>query len=194
MEQEILYRMGNDDQNALTIIYQRYWEQLYKVAVDILKDEETAEDVIHDVFVNIWNIRKKIQIQTSLRSYLQSCVRYACYEKIRKQKHNAHVELTTASPDLTYLTHCTMELKELQKKLEDTLNTMPRKSQFIFRMSRDEDMSYIEIAKKMNLSIKSIEYHISKVLRELRNAIMIVILLSLFDCWSNGLFLFLVQY
>lgn len=190
MENELLRNMSNGDQHALTIIYQRYWENLYKIALHIVKDEETAEDVIHDVFVNIWTCRKKLQIKTSLGSYLQSSVKYKCFEKLRRSKRNVHVELTEETSNLSIYNHCTIEFNELQSKLDAIIDAMPIKSKHIFRLSRDENMSYFEISKKMNLSVKSIEYHISKVIRQLRSEFPFLTIVYAVILWSKDIYMF----
>lgn len=174
MEAENLRRLRNGEQSALSNIYQQYWEELYQLSFQLIKDQQIAEDTIHDVFVNIWNIRKKLTIQTSLKSYLYTCVRYECYRVLRKRHKTKTIPLEEQTNYLLAEESCHLELKDLQKKLESILNTLPVKSQRIFHLSRNEEMSYNEIAEKMNLSSKSIEYHISKALKKLKGAFLIL--------------------
>lgn len=177
MEIENLRRLRNGEQKALSIIYQQYWEELYDLSFKILKDSEYAEDVVHDVFVNIWNIREKLNIQSSLKSYLCTCVRYECYRILRKKQKNKFVNIDEDTIEIIGEQSCPIELQELQLKLDIAFNSLPMKSQNIFNLSRNEELSYIEIAERMNLSSKSVEYHISKVLKKLKGALKVITLL-----------------
>lgn len=174
MEVENLRRLRNGEQSALSAIYQQYWEELYDLSFQILKHQELAEDAIHDVFVNIWNIRKKMDIQISLKSYLKTCVRYECYRILRRNQKTKFVTIDEESSHLISEENCPIELHELQLELNLILNSLPIKSQIIFNLSRNEELSYIEIAERMNLSSKSVEYHISKVLKKLKGVLKIM--------------------
>lgn len=175
MEVEKLRRLRNEQQSALSAIYQQYWEELYDLSFQILKNQELAEDAIHDVFVNIWNIRKKLDIQISLKGYLKTCVRYECYRVLRYNQKTKFVTIDDESSHLICEDNSAIELHELQLELNLVLKTLPLKSQIIFNLSREEELSYLEIAERMNLSSKSVEYHISKVLKKLKGVLKIMI-------------------
>ena len=76
--------MKEDDQQAFTILYQRYWESLFITAVKALRGKQEAEDVLQDVFLSFWNRRKELNIEGSLVAYLQTSIRYKAIHYIEK--------------------------------------------------------------------------------------------------------------
>lgn len=177
-EADLKRRLQSGDKEALSQIYFLYWESFYDTAVFLLKDTCQAEDVVHDVFLAVWNARKRITIQTSLKAYLSQSIRYECYRVLKERRRYVVYEDKEneqgANSVLEYF-----DSVELKDKIHKTLNKMPSKSQRIFQLSREKDLTYSEIAEKMGLTTKAVEYHISKVLRALRNAIYILLILFL---------------
>lgn len=175
---ELINRLKSGDKEALSQIYFLYWESFYDKAVYLLKNSHQAEDVVHDVFLAFWNAHKRINVQTSLEAYLSQSIRYECYRILKER--NRFVDSEDNQKE--YGTNSVLEhfdFVELSDQIRDTLNKMPSKSQKIFHLSREKDLSYSEIAQQMGLTTKAVEYHISKVLRALRNAIYIILILFL---------------
>lgn len=177
-EIEIIKRLKLGDKEALSQIYFLYWERFYDTATYLLKSSHQAEDVVHDVFLAFWNARKRIHVQTSLEGYLSQSVRYECYRILKERRRYVdpehHQEELCTNSVLEYF-----DFVELSNQVRTTLEKMPVKSQKIFQLSREKDLTYREISQKMGLTTKAVEYHMSKVLRALRNAIYIMLILFL---------------
>lgn len=177
-ETELIRRLQSGDKEALSQIYFLYWESFYDTAVYLLKNTHQAEDVVHDVFLAFWNARKRITVQTSLKGYLSQSVRYECYRLLKERNRyidsEYHQKEYSTDSDLQKL-----EAEELTAQVRTILSKMPSKSQKIFQLSREKELTYNEIARKMGLTTKAVEYHISKVLRALRKAIYIILILFL---------------
>lgn len=177
-DKELFRRVQLGDKEALSQIYFLYWESFYDTALYLLKDSYRAEDVVHDVFLAFWNARKRITVQTSLKAYLSQSVRYECYRILKERNRyvdsdNSQNEQASNSLEEYF------DSLELSDKIHSVLNKMPLKSQKIFQLSREKDLTYSEIAQKMGLTTKAVEYHMSKVLRALRNAIYIMLIILL---------------
>lgn len=177
-ETAMIKRLKSGDKEALSQVYFLYWEKFYDTAMYILRNSHQAEDVVHDVFLAFWNARKRIHVQTSLEAYLSQSVRYECYRILKERSRYVDAECNQkelgANPVFEHF-----DFVELSNQVRTILNKMPVKSQKIFQLSREKDLTYREIAQKMGLTTKAVEYHMSKVLRALRNAIYIMFILFL---------------
>ena len=80
---ELMDRIRSGDDMALKLIYDKYWNQLFNSAYNILHDQQACEDIIQDIFINFWNKRDVIEIRVSLKSYLFASTRYEVYRQVR---------------------------------------------------------------------------------------------------------------
>ncbi|RNL90710.1 RNA polymerase sigma-70 factor [Sinomicrobium pectinilyticum] len=151
-------------------IYNRYWQKLLAISFSILQDREAAKDVVQDVFIRIWIKRGELDIE-NVNAYLHQAVKLKCFEYLRKNKINQKL-----LDRVNHILHANdveeaMNLKETQSILQKSIQSIPAKSLAIFRMSRDDSMSNREIAEKMQISRKAVEYHITVSLKHLRKLI-----------------------
>lgn len=171
-DDEIIQRLKKDDKKALTLIYNAYWKPLFLSSYNLLKNKELCEEIIQDVFVDLWNNRGKIQIQISLKSYLYACTRYKVFAQFRKQKmirvelyEDLEKKFQYATPE-TKIMH-----KELVAQVDAVVETLPKKCKNVYKLSRHEQLSHKEIAKKLKISTKTVENHIGFALKVLRGAL-----------------------
>lgn len=166
----IVNRLRDGDKAALTELYNTYWELLFISAQNVLKDREKCEDIIQDVFMNIWQNRKKLVINISLKSYLYACVRYQVFHQFRKNKDNIQVEFFNNLD--TRFQHATPETEmmheELVQQITSIIKSFPKKRQLVYKLSREEQLSHKEIAERLNISTKTVENHITKSLQTIR--------------------------
>jgi len=178
---EIMQGLGRGDKKALTVLYSNYWKVLYVSSYNLLKDKEVCEEIVQDVFVDIWNKRKDIEIKVSLKSYLYACVRYKVFSQFRTNKIR-RVELFE---DLDRrIQYTTPETKIMHDELKDHVNliveSLPEKCKRVYVLSRNEQLSHKEIADQLGISVKTVENHITNALRVLRAALGQVLFLALF--------------
>lgn len=166
---KILKSLKKGDKRALTELYDSYWKLLFISAHNILKDKELCEEIIQDIFIELWNNREKLQIKISIKSYLYACVRYKVFAEFRKNKVT-NVELFE---DLNQrFQYATPETKMLHDELVEQINlivkTLPKKCQEVYVLSRNKQLSHKEIAEKLGISTKTVENHITLALKVLR--------------------------
>lgn len=170
-DEELFYQVRCNSEIAFDELYNRYWDKLFIAAIRPLRSTEDAEEVVHDVFLNIWKLRSQIQINKSLNHYLAAAVKFNVINRLRKhrrrelllgQKNNKeeYEEDTTGN----YIRE-----RELIAELEEQVKKLPEKCQLVFRMSREENLKSHEIAEKMGVSVNTVDSHLSKALRLLRN-------------------------
>ena len=85
-DKTLIKRLSEDNDLALTEIYNTYWKLLYASAFNVLKNKQLSEDVVQNVFISLWNNRKQLEIKVSLKSYLYACTRYQVFAVIRKNE------------------------------------------------------------------------------------------------------------
>ena len=159
---------GNE--SAFEMIFKAYYQPLCRYAYSFLEDREEAEEVVQSSFITVWEKRKSIDIQTSLKSYLYRMVRNGClnvikHEKVKKQ-HAAH-ELAVA--DVSYESVSQkVYATELETKISEAMKVLPEQCRLVFQLSRFEELKYQEIADQLKISVKTVENHMGKALKIMR--------------------------
>ncbi|MEI7588249.1 MAG: RNA polymerase sigma-70 factor [Chitinophagia bacterium] len=176
---ELLIRLQEDDQYAFTSIYNKYWKNLYAVAYSILKDKTICEDIVQDIFINVWNKRKSIAIKVSLKAYLTSSVKYEVFRQLKKKIEALEI-VDDLLIDPNNSAQENMEYKELLVHINNVVNKLSTKCREVFILSREKELSHKEIAVIRNISTKTVENHIGKALGSLKDVIGYNILIFLF--------------
>jgi RNA polymerase sigma-70 factor (family 1) len=177
---DLLAALCTDDEGSFTEIYQRYCYQLFTVAYRKLNNREAAEELVQDLFENLWNRRASHEIE-QLKQYLFSALRYRIINYIKAQQVRAGYELycrlTGARADTT--TEDSLAHGELRAALLAGMRKLPTKTREIFQLSRLEQYSVAEISGRVNLSEKTVEYHLTKSLKLLRGYLRDFLVLAL---------------
>jgi RNA polymerase sigma-70 factor (ECF subfamily) len=162
-----LIKQGNEE--AFKVFYERFWSKLYLLAKNILQSEEDAEEVVHDVFLTLWEKSSAIKIQFTLESYLAAMTKYACLKLLARSKRSAPIIRLDQTVDLQdHSTEQWLDFDDLRHELEKCITDLPQKCQEIFRYSREKGLSDKEIAEKMNISVNTVRTQIYRALRKLK--------------------------
>ena len=160
-----LVKKGNE--LAFNQLFDRYWESLTARAFKVLKNRESAQDVVQELFANLWLKRSSLEID-HMASYLSGAIKFRTLNHISKQKMSM-VELDFVESFLSLNTpEDLLAFQELDNSVREAINQLPDQCQRIFKMSRFDHMSNKEIAGKLNLSVSTVENHISNAIRLLR--------------------------
>lgn len=183
----LLKRLKEDDESALTTIYNKYWKPLYNSAFNVLKNKELSEDVVQNIFISLWNNRKKLTIKVSLKSYLYTSTRYQVFAIIRKNKSISHIQLLDDLDNRIKRTSPETELmfKELVAQINTVVDSLPDKCRKVYKLSREKQLSHKEISLELNISTKTVENHISKALKTLKASLGYLADIFLFFLLSN---------
>ncbi|MBD1422406.1 RNA polymerase sigma-70 factor [Sphingobacterium chuzhouense] len=158
--------LKKDDSKAFSTIYDRYASLMYQFAYNILQDEEECTDVIQDIFVWFWTNRRHLKI-SKLKGYLIAAVKYRVLRIISTSRRREAI-LNTVPFQEVLLIEDPLEIKELKLIIAEFVNTLPPKAQKIFRLSREQYKTNKEIATEMNISEKTVENHMTSILKKLR--------------------------
>jgi RNA polymerase sigma-70 factor (ECF subfamily) len=152
-------------------LYRRYWEGLFVTAAKTLRGKDEAADVVQDVFLSLWNRRKELNIQGSIAAYLHTCVRYKCINYIEKNITRRDYLLLLTEVEINNFpasAESNLVLKEMQETISKTVSKMPPKMQEVYKLSRQEHLSYKEIAEYMSISVETVKKHIQHALNLIR--------------------------
>jgi RNA polymerase sigma-70 factor (ECF subfamily) len=169
-EKEVLETIQSSNESAFEMIFKAYYQPLCRYAYSFLEDKEDAEEVVQSAFITVWEKRKSIDIQTSLKSYLYRMVRNGCLNVIKhekvKQQHVAHeLAVTEVSYDsVSQKVYAT----ELETKITESMKALPEQCRLVFQLSRFEELKYQEIADQLQISVKTVENHMGKALKIMR--------------------------
>lgn len=134
---------------------------------------EDARDLIHDLFVKLWENRKQLAISSNLKTYLYLLVRHRIIDKIRK--NITREEYADGLKYLRYAYHNSIEqkiyLKELEDTIEKSLNELSPRVKEIYQMSRVEELSIKEIAEKLGLAEQTVKNQLSTALKHLQKVL-----------------------
>ena len=135
-----------------------------------MPDNDTAKEIAHDVFLNLWGKRETVDSSTSLKSYLFTSVYNRCMNYIRDQrKFNKDDQIfDIIEQEAQEMPHDHLETQELESRIIEALGSLPTRCKEIFMLSRFEGISYAEIAERLGISVKTVETQMSKALRILR--------------------------
>src|SRR5690606_37259406 len=165
-ETEALHRLAKGDENALAMIYHRYWKPLYIQAYNILKDRMVCEDIIQELFLQLWRKRDTLNITHTLQGSLSAATRYQVFNYIKKTPKREflfeHLE-ERMSAGAGFL----IEEKDLHEHINEIVSRLPEKCRLIYKLSREEYLPHKEIAARLHISIKTVENQLTIALRRL---------------------------
>ncbi|WP_448635390.1 RNA polymerase sigma-70 factor [Pedobacter panaciterrae] len=168
-DSELIHLLQQDDEQALSALYLRYWDKLLSVACHRLDDPEGAEEVVQDIFFALWKRRASLDIKYTLSTYLAVAVKYRIINLMDKQYRLRNKEKLL--PPIVEIEPSAEEYifeRELWERIEASIKQLPAKCQIVFRMSREKGMSNKQIASELDIAEKTVEAHMSKALRDIR--------------------------
>jgi len=169
-EKELLCLMAQDDKAAFTELYDRFWKKLFVIAFNRIKDKQSAEDVVHDVFTSLWNNRAQVKID-QLENYLAVAIRYSVFSTIKKKTRTKQVEQHLSLSSIVEMpVETSLHYKKILELVKTEVEHLPEKCRIIFKYSRDAGMPVKEIARQLNLSPKTVENQLGKAIRQLKLA------------------------
>ncbi|HEY0245281.1 MAG TPA: RNA polymerase sigma-70 factor [Mucilaginibacter sp.] len=170
---QLIRLLKEDSETAFAEIYKRYAKSLADFTASKLFNLEDAQDIIHDLFVRLWEDRKQLNITSNLKTYLFTIARYRIIDKIRKNVTRQEYSDMLQSLSSAYQSSIEQEItsKELQQTILKSLNQLSPKVKEIYILSREENLSISEIATKLQLSEQTVKNQLSTALAHLRKSL-----------------------
>jgi RNA polymerase sigma-70 factor (ECF subfamily) len=176
-ERDLFNRIKNSDKEAFEIIFREYFHVLHEYAIFYIGNPQLAEDIVQDVFIKIWDSRDRLGIHSSLKGYLyrsvhNHCIQYIRHKKVEKNHHalqKAKLEEAILMNRLFFESGISKLFEnDIESLVDEAISDLPGKTREIYILSRHKYLSNKEISKKVKLTEKSVEYHITRALEFLR--------------------------
>lgn len=171
-EVELAELLRQDEELAFREIYVRYWDKLYVIACKRLNNPVDAEEVVQDIFCNLWRKRKEFILSKGFSNYFAVAVKFEVINRLAKRARQAiyKKKAVTEFTETDFSTLNIIALNELKDQLQQSLETLPKKCRMVFRLKYEKDYSQHQIAEALNISEKTVEAHLSKARKTLRGS------------------------
>lgn len=166
----LIDKVNFDERKGFALIYQQYWEDLYRFIIRILPDEDETKDVVQQSFISLWEARERISELKSIKAFLFVIARNIAFKQLKiKLRHNEFIdEYVHYFAEVSNALEAHLDTKDLKTLLQEEINRLPEKMREVFILSREEHLSYKEIAERLNISDKTVKKQISNALKLLR--------------------------
>ena len=166
-------QIANGDHGAYEALFKEHYRPLCAFAFQYVKSSDDAEEVVQDLFVKLWQDRKKLNITSSLKAYLFTAVRNRSLNAINKLKRNEALSDEMVDIDQNLPTGQAGEVDEDEEEMRNArvrsaIEQLPEMRRKVFKMSRFDGLKYREIAEKLGISIKTVENQMGSALKTLR--------------------------
>lgn len=156
-------------------IFDQYYPMLFHLGKEYLQDEDEAKEVAQNAFVKLWEIRESLSNESNIRNFLYTIAKNNCLNCIKRREVLAvhhdrmkYLEMHFNYEALDRMDHNYLEFSELKEKIEEAISSLSENCRRVFYMSRFEDKSNKEIAEELDVTVKTVEAHMTKALKYLR--------------------------
>ena len=165
-----------EDRNEINIhsiedyenVFRTYYNGLCRYASTWIDNREDAEEIVQTVFVKLWEKREDRIIEISIKSYLYKSVYHSALNYLKHQKIKRQYMEMNKQGELAPNASENLQTKELRHKINAAINALPEQCRLVYKLSRFENLKYKEISNVLNISIKTVENHMGKALRLMR--------------------------
>ena len=182
-DKHLIDEIKKGNEKAFVDLYEQYWQKLYFVCYSKINSKEETEDIIQELFVELWNRRDKIEIRTSVAAYLFTALKYKIYRLIDSRNKNRQNIINVQEEELFGSENSTdkrLLFDELYSLIEQNIEKLPKKCKLVFKLSRKENLTASQISSKLNISQNTVENQITKAKKIIRLELQKVFTLILF--------------
>lgn len=170
LDKNIVDALRQGDEQVFETIFRTYYERLCNYANTILNDMDEAEEMVQGAFLTVWEKHDTLEIHTSVKSYLYRAVHNSCLNRVKHYK--VRKTYGDSVKNQTELLHddASQDLigSELDAIVANAIDSLPDQCKLVFKLSRFENLTYAEIAEQLGISVKTVENHMVKALKVLR--------------------------
>ena len=171
-----LKELSKDQESSLEEIYNYYYPRLYDFSRSFLKLEQGIDDILQEVFIRIWQNRRKIKDPESFNSYIFIITRNLLLNELRSRLNHKSLkeEIRRLSIAKEYEGYEQAQYRDLKNRVEELIEELPQRQKEIFVLSRNEGLSHKEIAGRLQITTKTVEYHISLSIKFLKSRLSVL--------------------
>ena len=180
IEQEWVKGIKNGNEFSFESLFNAYCQRLINFSRRYVQEKEIAENIVQDLFVNLWINRKKLDYTKSIKSYLFTAVKNNSYKYLRHLNVERSYSLLKSEEGVEHNPQSSIEVFEKNEEVKQVIEKLPDKCREIFVMSKFDNLKYSEIANILGISIKTVETQMGRALKKLRENLKHLILILLF--------------
>jgi RNA polymerase sigma-70 factor (family 1) len=163
-----------EDQQAYKELFTSFYSHLFHFALSVVKSKESAEEVVSDIFIKIWQKRKALEKINNLKVYLYVATRNIAFNYCDRQKRAATNSIDDFSVEFTSRYFDPEQLlitADMMSRIEKEIDKLPPKCKMIFKLVKEDNLRYREVAEILNISVKTVENQLAIALRKIGTAI-----------------------
>ena len=165
--EEINNALKKGDEEVFEYLFKTLFSPLVSYAFKLVSNSEEAKEIVQEAFIHLWNRKDNIEIKSSVHAYFYKIVKNRSLNYLQSKYFNDNNKLeeygefhfSDLKPDNE------IEEKNLTSLLNNIINSLPKKTKIVFELSRKDELTYSEISSELNISIKTVEFHISSALK-----------------------------
>jgi len=172
-ESELISRIREGEEAAFRIVFDLYSSRLYSFSFRFLKNNEQCQEVVQEVFLNFWLNRAKLDDNYPVAPFLYTITRRLTLNSLRKSA-NSETAINNLWANMQKVSNETEEVvmvDDLQRFTEGVVIKLPKQQQLVYRMSRQQDLSYDEIAEELHISRNTVKNHLVAALKTLKSQV-----------------------
>jgi RNA polymerase sigma-70 factor (ECF subfamily) len=154
------------DETMLEELFRKHFSELSLYALRYVNDVDTSREIVHNVFIALWDKREQVDTSRPMKPFLFTAVRNRCLNHLRDSRY--HDDLENLAEEIPEIPEEEEPSEILQVQLYRAINELPQRSREIFEMNRFESLTYREIAERLGISQKTVETLMSRTLKTLR--------------------------
>lgn len=170
-ENDLIESLNGGNLRAFTVVVDQFYGILYVYALSLVDERSIAEDIVQEVFLRLWSKKGKLVIETSLKNFLYRSIHNEFVDYYRKRKKETdfldNISLNTVH---AFVQEEDQDLTQKLEKVKKEIEMLPEKCKEVFILSKKEGLTNREIAKYLNVSIKTVEGHVSKAFKTIRDS------------------------
>ena len=183
----IYEKTKSEEELAFELLFRKYYVQLCGFANKFIANSTESEEIVQEVFLNVWKKRDQLKIDNEIRPYLFKSIQNLCFNFLEHKKvvdnYYAVIEVVYKNQAEEFNTYESVLYTELQTRADVVIGALPDQCRKIFQMSRQEGLKYNEIADKLGISVKTVETQMSRALSKLKEELrdyLTILIVSLF--------------
>lgn len=179
-QKQLFELLQNGDDASFKVVYNHFYPKLFYFVYEYVPHKDLAEDIVHDTFMAVWRKKAQLKPDTNLNAYLYTLAKNNSLKKIRDQKSRNKIisnsgqsdfELELNAKALSSLDTSDLTFAEIERIIQSTLNSLPSQCRLVFELSRFESKKNREIADELDVSVKTVEGHITKAIKSFKVAL-----------------------
>lgn len=178
---ELINQMKNGNNIAFATLYDYYWQKVYNFTKLYVTSSDTISEIVQDVFVKFWEARHLLDNNKRVEGFLFIITRNIIFNKVRSKVREDMFKMTvlrSIENEESYNQEDQMVAEDLKEYIDQLIAVLPKRQREIFLMSREENMTYREIAARCGIGEKAVERHIYLSLKFLKKNLLLFILFS----------------